>query len=72
MPKTVAVSQPLRQDVGRVSSLVGAPRAATVTLARVSEVVDVKIVVPPSTRGAGQIARQVRNLVSILHKVFRK
>ena len=63
MPETVAVSRPLRRDVGRVSYLVGVPRAATATLARVSEVVGVETVIPPSTSGAGQIARQVWNLV---------
>jgi len=60
MRKTVAVSPPLRQDVGRVSYHVDVQRAAIATLAHVSEVVSVKMVIPRTTRGTGLRARKVR------------
>ena len=50
-------------------SLVGAPRAATATLASVSEVVGVMMVIPPSTSGTGLRARQVRVCVRVRVRV---
>ena len=58
--------------MGGASCLVDVPRVAIATQARVSEVVDVKMVIPPGIGGAGLIARQVWNLVFILLKGFRK
>ena len=59
MPKTVADSPPLRQDVDRVYYLVGVPRVAMAKLVLVSEGVSVKMVIPPNTRGTDLRARQV-------------
>ena len=58
MPETVAHSPSTREDIA--CYLVGAPLAAMATLARVTGVVSVKMVIPPSTSGTGLHARQVR------------